>query len=174
MKFNDLSIGNFFTTYEQGKMLVGVKINAENAINMATGDKLAMHFNRRVDAGKVTSLDLDKTTLARRQGEIVFASPTENGRWLVHSFLITSTELCNKFSNPGKGRTPDLRAFLPFFDAWKRRGHDTSIMFKRRRTIKQRTFRRHGENIASGMRQPCGDRAKLLRQVLFKVILKST
>lgn len=38
MKFNDLLVGNFFTTYEQGKMLVGVKINAENAINMATGE----------------------------------------------------------------------------------------------------------------------------------------
>lgn len=95
MKFNDLSVGNFFTTYEQGKMLVGVKINAQDAINMATGEKIAMHFNRRVDAGKVTSLDLEKTTLARRQNEIMLASPTDDGRWLVHSFLITSTELCN-------------------------------------------------------------------------------
>ena len=117
MKFNDLQIGNFFTTYEQGKMLVGVKINAQDAINMATGDKIAMHFNRRVDSGKVTSLDLEKTTLARRQNEFILASPTDNGRWLVHSFLITSTELCNAKNlsfpaNTGEDRESNSEVYI--------------------------------------------------------------
>ena len=42
-------------------------------------------FNRRIEAGKVTQIDIERTTLARRNEEIVLAYPTENGRWLLHA-----------------------------------------------------------------------------------------
>ena len=96
MKFNDLQIGNFFTTYEHGVMFVGVKVGTDTAVNLHSGVVSTIHFNRRIEAGKVTQVDIERTTLARRNEEIVLAYPTENGRWLLHRFVIVSSELVNQ------------------------------------------------------------------------------
>ena len=95
MKFNDLQIGNFFTTYEHGVMFVGVKVGTDTAVNLHSGVVATIHFNRRIEAGKVTQIDIERATLARQNDEIVLAHPTENGRWLLHRFVIVSTELMN-------------------------------------------------------------------------------